>query len=154
MSKEIMQSFYDAFSKHDVSTMNSLYHPDVTFSDPVFQDLNQQEVQGMWSMLIERADGALKVEYHSLLGDDEIAQCTWEANYQFSKTKREVHNVIHATMEFKDGLIHKHTDVFNFWRWSKMALGTPGVLLGWSPFLKSKVKKMANHSLKAYLAKN
>lgn len=151
MSKEIMQSFYDAFKAHDATTMSALYHPNITFNDPVFQDLNQKEVQGMWNMLIERSNGNLDIEYHSLIGDDSVAQCTWEAKYQFSKTKRDIHNVIHATMEFKEGLIINHTDHFNLWRWSKMALGTSGYLLGWSPIVRNKVRKMAKSSLKAYL---
>lgn len=146
-----MQKFYDAFKAHDALTMSSLYHPDIVFNDPVFQNLNQAEVQGMWKMLIERSEGNLEIEYHSLIDDEEIAQCTWEANYQFSKTKRDVHNVIHATMEFQDGLIIKHTDNFNLWRWTKMALGTSGVLLGWSPLVKNKVRKTALGSLSAYL---
>ena len=154
MSKEIMQRFYDAFKDHDASTMSDLYHPEAVFNDPAFQNLNQEQVQGMWRMLIERADGDLAIEYHSLMGDEKMAQCTWEARYKFSKTKRDVHNIIHATMEFKDGLIYRHTDEFNFWRWSKMALGTPGVLLGWSPMLKNKVRKMASHSLNSYMKKS
>lgn len=151
MSKEIMQKFYDAFKAHDASTMSSLYHREATFSDPVFQNLNQQEVQGMWGMLIERSGGKLEIDFHSLVGDDQMAQGTWEAKYQFSKTKRDVHNIIHATMKFKDGLIIKHTDDFNFWRWSKMALGTSGSLLGWTPIIKGKVRKMAMVSLRSYL---
>lgn len=149
-----MQKFYEAFQKHDAAAMSSLYHPDARFSDPVFQNLDQKEVQGMWHMLIERSNGNLEIEFHSLMGDDQMAQCTWEAKYQFSKTKRDIHNVIHSTMEFKDGLILKHTDQFDFWRWSKMALGTSGVLLGWSPMVKNKVRKMAIASLRSYLKKN
>jgi len=153
MSKETMQQFYEAFERHDAAAMGALYHPEVRFNDPVFKNLNQTETQGMWSMLIERSEGNLKIEHHSLMGDETMAQCTWEAHYAFSKTKRDVHNIIHATMKFKDGLIVEHTDVFNFWRWSKMALGTSGALLGWTPIVKNKVRKMALSSLRSYLRK-
>ena len=151
MSQQVMQQFYESFQQHNASEMVSLYHPEVTFSDPVFRNLNQKEVQGMWKMLIERSRGNLTIDYHSLIGDERLAQCIWEAKYPFSKTGRPVHNVIHATMEFKDGLIIKHTDDFNFWRWSMMALGTSGSLLGWTPLIKSKVQKMAIASLNKYL---
>ena len=154
MSKETMQKFYDAFKAHDASTMASLYHQDAIFNDPVFKNLNQAETQGMWQMLIERSNGNLEIEYHSLLSDNEMAQCTWEATYQFSKTKREVHNIIHASMEFKDGLIIRHTDHFDLWKWSKMALGTSGALLGWTPMIKNKIRKMAMSSLETYLQNN
>ena len=153
MSKPTIQKFYDAFQSHDALTMSSFYHPKATFSDPIFQNLNQKEVQGMWEMLIERSDGQLEIDFHSLVGNDQLARGTWEAKYQFSKTKRDVHNIIYTTMEFKDGLIIKHTDDFNFWRWSIMALGISGSLLGWTPILKRKVRKMAMASLQSYLSK-
>lgn len=41
------------------------------------------------------------------------------------------------------GLIATHRDRFNFWRWARQALGAPGVLLGWSPSLKRKVRNTA-----------
>jgi len=154
MRKETMQRFYEAFQRHDAAAMGSLYHKEAQFNDPVFQNLNQSEAQAMWSMLVERSGGHLEIEFHSLICDEETAQCTWGARYQFSKTKREVHNVIHATMKFRDGLIIEHTDHFNFWRWSKMALGTSGLLLGWTPFLRGKVRKMALSSLKSYMKKH
>lgn len=152
MSQKIMENFYQSFARLDAKAMVSLYHPDTLFNDPVFVDLNAEEVKAMWQMLIDRSKGELVIEYHSLIGDEEVAQCTWEAKYTFSKTGREVHNIIHSTMEFKDNQIITHTDHFNFWRWSGMALGTPGKLLGWTPIIKGKVQKMARKSLDDYLS--
>ncbi len=154
MSKEIIETFYEAFIKLDPVAMGNCYHPDATFSDPAFKNLNAEEVKAMWAMLIERSKGILEIEYHSVVADDRLGQCTWEAKYPFSKTGNQVHNIIHATMEFEDGLIKKHTDNFNFWRWSSMALGTPGKLLGWTSFLQSKVSKMAMKSLNDYMQKS
>lgn len=151
MSQETITRFYDAFQQHDAETMGALYHPEATFSDPVFQRLNQQEVQAMWAMLMERSGGDLTVEFHSVEGDDVQASCTWEAHYHFSASGRKVHNIIRATMKFKDGLIVEHTDDFNFWRWSRMALGTTGILLGWSPIVKNKVRNTARKSLEKYM---
>lgn len=154
MSKETIQTFYQSFQNHDPKGMIECYHEKVIFNDPVFRNLDCTETGAMWSMLIERADGNLKINFHDILADDSFGQCTWEAIYPFSKTGNEVHNVIHASMEFEDGLIIKHTDFFNFWRWSRMALGTPGTLLGWTPILKNKVRQMASKSLKNYLEKH
>lgn len=153
MSKSTLEKFYSAFQSHDPLKMAECYHPDVVFNDPVFQNLNHREVTGMWAMLIERSKGKLEIDFHSVVGDNELAQCIWEAEYEFSKTGNSVHNIIHSTMEFKDDLIVKHTDDFDFWRWSKMALGLSGILLGWSPMLKNKVRKTAEKSLANYLAK-
>ncbi|MEP1033700.1 nuclear transport factor 2 family protein [Ekhidna sp.] len=154
MSKNTLEKFYKAFQAHDARIMAECYHKEVVFNDPAFQNLNWKEVTAMWAMLIERSKGNLEITYDSVMGDEEMAQCIWEADYEFSKTGNTVHNIIHATMEFKDGLIIKHTDHFNFWRWSKMALGLPGALLGWTPILKGKVRKMARKSLDKYMEEN
>lgn len=151
MSKDTLERFYKAFQSGDAKAMGDCYHDDAHFSDPAFQNLNSKEVKAMWAMLIERSKGNLEIEFHSVIADDSIGQCTWEARYPFSKTGNQVHNIIHATMEFKDGLIIKHLDKFNFWRWSSMALGTTGKLLGWTSFLRKKVGAMAMKSLHEYM---
>lgn len=151
MSKATLEKFYKAFQNHDAAKMAECYHEDVIFNDPVFKNLNHKEVTSMWEMLIKRSKGNLEIDFHSVMGDEELAQCIWEADYEFSKTGNPVHNIIHASMEFKDGLIIKHTDEFDFWRWSKMALGLTGILLGWSPMIRKKVQKVARMSLDKYL---
>lgn len=45
-----------------------------------------------------------------------------------------------------------HYDHLDFWRWSRQALGTPGLLLGWTPFLKAKVRTQAGANLQKILA--
>ncbi|MCH5685819.1 nuclear transport factor 2 family protein [Niabella sp. W65] len=35
-NKQIVEKFYDAFSRKDFETMNSCYAEDIVFSDPVF----------------------------------------------------------------------------------------------------------------------
>ena len=44
-------------------------------------------------------------------------------------------------------------DRFDFWRWSRQALGAPGVLLGWTPMLRGKVRGQAGANLQRFLAK-
>lgn len=151
MSKQIIEEFYEAFSRHDYQAMSELYHPQAQFYDPVFDELSYGEVTSMWEMLIKRSKGDLKITHHSVITDSEKGHCIWEAKYPFSKTGRNVHNVIHATMEFQDGLIILHIDNFNFWKWSSMALGVPGILLGWSPIIRNKVKSMARKSLDDFI---
>ncbi|WP_425392507.1 nuclear transport factor 2 family protein [Ekhidna sp.] len=154
MSKSTLEKFYSSFQAHNADQMAECYHKDVVFNDPVFKNLDYSEVTAMWKMLIKRSKGQLEIDFHTVIGDDEMAQCIWEADYEFSKTGNPVHNIIHTTMEFKDGLIIKHTDEFDFWRWSKMALGLTGVLMGWSPYLKNRVSKVARMSLDKYLKEN
>ena len=144
--------FYDAFSKLDVDTMISCYHPEVLFIDPAFGRLNHDEVVNMWKMLRERSNGNLSIEFSSIKATKKSGSAKWIATYIFSQTKREVRNVVKAEFKFKEGLIVKHTDSFNFWLWSGMALGWKGYLFGWTPIFKNKVRKMALASLNKYMS--
>jgi hypothetical protein len=57
-------------------------------------------------------------------------------------------NRIRAEFFFKDGLIIRHTDDFDIWKWSKQALGIPGHLLGWTGYMQKKINENALHSQK------
>ncbi|HEX8059406.1 MAG TPA: nuclear transport factor 2 family protein, partial [Cyclobacteriaceae bacterium] len=83
--------------------------------------------------------------------NDQSGSALWEAWYSFSRTGRQVHNIIDAKFEFRDGLIYKHHDHFAFWRWSRQALGTSGTLLGWSPVVRNKVRETARRSLDKFM---
>ncbi len=58
-----------------------------------------------------------------------------------------VNNSIDAAFTFRDGLIATHVDTFDLYKWTRMALGMPGVLLGWTPLLQGKVRQMARKGL-------
>ena len=145
-----IRKFYTAFGQKDFLTMQSCYHKDATFSDPAFPDLNSSEVKAMWQMLLT-ASKDLRVEFGNVQANDETGSCHWDAYYTFSRTGRKVHNSIDATFVFRDGLIYRHKDHFNFWRWSRQSLGTSGFLLGWSPFLRNKVQSTARAGLNKFV---
>jgi SnoaL-like domain len=154
MSKETITRFYDAFAKLDAATMQSLYAPTARFDDEAFSLKGPAQIGGMWRMLCEGVRGKgmahWKLQTHNLT-DHSV---DWEADYLFSATGRKVNNKIHAEFDFDNkGLIALHVDSFNFWRWSRQALGTPGLLLGWTPFLRQKVREQAAKNLKQYLEK-
>jgi hypothetical protein len=60
-------------------------------------------------------------------------------------------NRIDAEFVFRDGLIVRHTDTFNFWAWARQALGPAGLLLGWTPMLQKKVRDTARAGLAKYM---
>ncbi|MGA7397150.1 MAG: nuclear transport factor 2 family protein [Solirubrobacterales bacterium] len=136
---EVIERFYEAFSQGDGDTMATCYHPDVHFSDPVFTDLNGPEVMKMWRALLSKSNG-LDLKLTAPEANGKTGSAHWTARYKFSKTGREVVNEIDARFTFKDGLIIDHIDSFDFWKWSRQALGAPGLLLGWSPIVKKKVR--------------
>jgi ketosteroid isomerase-like protein len=151
--EELINKFYTAFQKKDWKTMQSCYHDDIVFSDPVFQNLKGNEAKAMWHMLVS-AGKDLKLDFSNVKANDQTGSCHWEAYYTFSRTGRKVHNVIDATLEFKEGKIIRHTDVFDLWRWSGMALGISGTLLGWSPIVRNKVRGIAQANLKKFMQEN
>lgn len=152
-NEALIGKFYTAFKQNDFLTMQSCYHSEATFSDPVFQNLSSKEVKAMWQMLLT-ASKDLRIEFSNVQSSGDHGSCHWEAWYSFSRTGRQVHNVIDSTMEFKDGLIYRHNDKFNVWKWSRQALGTTGLFLGWSPIVSNKVRGTARKSLEKFMASN
>ena len=153
-NEELIKKFYSALRDADAETMVSCYADSIRFEDPAFGKLEGEHAKNMWRMLIERGKGELEFNFSNIEADEHCGKAYLEAKYLFSKTKRRVHNKIHASFEFKNGKIIKHTDVFNFWRWSSMALGPIGTLLGFTSFLKNKVRKNCLELLAAYERKN
>lgn len=147
---ELITRFYTAFASRDAEAMAACYHPDCMFMDPVFGRLNHDEVCAMWRMLVERGKD-LAVTFGEVEADDGSGGAHWEAAYTFSKTGRKVRNKIDAQFGFLDGLILAHRDRFDFYAWTRQALGMPGALLGWSPLIQNKVRREARKSLDAYM---
>ena len=84
--------------------------------------------------------------------DDERGSAHWIAHYTFTQTGRPVTNDVRAAFRFADGLIAEHRDDFDFHRWSRQALGTPGLLLGWTPILRASVRRRARAGLDEFMA--
>lgn len=139
---EVIARLYERFAAGDADGMASCYHEAVHFHDPVFQDLNGPDVMKMWRALLGRSDD-LKITLGEHRSRGDAGSAHWSAVYTFSQTGRLVHNEIDATFRFQDGLIIDHVDRFSLWKWSRMALGMPGVLLGWSPIVQGKVRKQS-----------
>ena len=146
---ELLNRFYSAFQRLDAKTMAACYAPDARFSDPVFPSLNGAEVGDMWRMLATRAKD-FSLTFDSVEADAERGRAHWVATYLFSATGRTVVNDIQARFVFRDGLIAEHQDSFDLWRWSRQALGTKGLLLGWTPLVHNAVRKQAAQGLAAF----
>lgn len=143
-------AFYTAFQQKDWAAMTAMYHPEAQFKDGAFSLHSGREAGAMWEMLIKSGKD-LRIEYSDVKSDGNTGFARWDAWYTFSKTGKPVHNIIYARMEFKDGLIYRHTDHFNFWRWSRQALGLTGWLLGWTNFLQHKVQQTAMKNLHKFV---
>jgi ketosteroid isomerase-like protein len=149
---ELITRFYEAFQRLDATTMGECYHPEATFTDEAFTNLNYEQTLAMWSMLCSRARN-FHLMFDTVEADNSKGKAHWEPTYTFTSTGKLVHNIIDAEFEFKDGKIWRHRDRFDFFRWSRQALGTAGLLLGWTPFLRKKVQAEAMKGLGQYMAK-
>lgn len=144
-----LERFYSSFRRRDHAGMLECYAPDIVFSDPVFV-LKGKRVGAMWQMLCEAAPD-LEIVFREIQADEGRGTARWEARYRFSSTGRNVHNVIEAEFIFRDGAIVHHRDRFDFWRWSRMALGPVGLILGWSPWLQNRVRGIASRNLERFI---
>lgn len=147
----LIDGFYAAFARRDAEAMAACYAANIRFSDPVFTELRAQDAGDMWRMLCERAID-LEITHGGVRVDGDRGQADWVAHYTFSGTGRPVVNRVHATFRFEGDKIADHRDHFDMWAWTRMALGVPGVLLGWSGVLQRKVGKQAMEGLRAWQA--
>jgi len=148
-NEALIHKLYSGFQNRDYRSMQSCYADTATFNDPVFVDLNATDVKAMWEMFCVKGKD-MRIEYKNVAAGERTGSADWIAHYTFSATGRKVVNRVHASFEFQNGLVVKHTDRFNFYRWSSQALGPTGKLLGWTPFVKHKVQRTALENLRAF----
>jgi len=130
--------------------MNDCYDGDVTFYDPVFENLDGEQVRAMWEMLLGRAKD-LRLHFSDIVTEPGYGSCTWRAEYTFTATGRKVVNKAKARFTMHAGKIVEHQDAFNLWNWSRQALGWPGLLFGWTSLLQKKIRKNARRSLDKFM---
>ena len=149
----LIARFYAALGARDAETMVACYHPEATFSDPAFPRLDRAGVAAMWRMLCARGKD-LRVTASGIDADAASGRAHWEATYTYSGTGRRVVNRIDAAFEFRDGLILRHRDRFDLYRWMRQALGAKGLLLGWFPPAQAAVRAGAARALADWQAKH
>lgn len=138
---------FEAFTRLDSEAMAACYSPSARFSDPVF-DLGGSEIGRMWAMLCKgAAKGGFQLPTPTIEEDPSTGSAHWEPRYVFAATGRPVHNVIDSRFELSQGLIVGQRDSFDFWRWSRQALGPIGLVAGWTPMLRAKVAATAHRTL-------
>ena len=155
-NQQRIETFYTAFARLDAGAMADCYADDAQFDDEVFSLRGKRQVAGMWRMLCEataaKGSDVWKLQYRDVAADADAGRAHWDARYRFSTTGRIVDNSIDARFTFNpEGQIAGHRDSFDFWSWSRQALGAPGYLLGWTPVLRAKVRRQAGASLARFL---
>lgn len=159
MHSRRIHEFYEAFRRLDAESMKAAYSVGARFEDPAFSLRGAEEIGAMWAMLCDsvRQHGrdVWDIEVTGIEAAGDRGRAHWEPRYRFSATGRLVHNVIDARFTFDEaGRILLHEDSFDFWRWARQALGPTGLLLGWSPMLRSAVRAKARKNLDAYMRRH
>ncbi|CAN5819404.1 nuclear transport factor 2 family protein [soil metagenome] len=147
-----IEIFYRAFQKLDAETMAGIYHPEATFSDPVFT-LEGTEIGDMWRMFCTSGED-LRVTFSDPAADETAGTARWEAWYTFRPTGRPVHNIIDAAFTFRDGLVIAHNDTFDLASWARQALGSSGALLGRTGFMQKRIRQQARGQLERFQNKS
>jgi len=148
--EQLIHTFYSAFKERNFRVMQECYADNATFSDPVFQDLNADQVRAMWEMFLVKSD-SLTIDCKNIELIQELVTAQWTARYTLSSTGRPVTNTIRSIFRIKNGKIVRHTDSFNFYGWTRQALGMKGILLGWTPFVKNRIRRTARASLRTFM---
>jgi ketosteroid isomerase-like protein len=151
-NEALIRRFYTCFNARDADGMQACYHADISFHDPAFGELDARQVNAMWHMLCARATD-LSISCSDVTAGEDQGHARWDAHYTFTQTGRRVHNRVHALFHFRDGLIVRHEDRFDFWRWSRQALGPSGLLLGWTPVLRARVRSTARRGLARFMSR-
>jgi len=150
-NEELIAAFYTAFNERDYKVMQAAYADTARFSDPVFVNLDAHRARAMWEMFCTRGKD-LAITFANVNADDHKGSAEWTATYTFSATNRRVVNVIKANFLFEGGKITRHTDHFDFYKWSRQALGLPGLLLGRTSFLRKKTQAAALKNLQRFMS--
>lgn len=147
----LLTYFYTSFQQKDYKGMQHCYSDGARFNDPVFTDLDASQVRAMWEMLLLRAKD-LVITFEDIHADETRGSSNWIAEYTFSATGEKVVNKIHSDFEFSNGKISRQTDHFEFYNWARQALGfTAGLLLGWTPYIRRKIRAKAMKGLEAFM---
>lgn len=151
-NEALIHHFYTSFQQKNVQSMQDCYAENASFTDPVFNNLNVAELRAMWAMLIKNGTD-MRLEFKNIKGTENGATAEWDAWYTFSATGNKVHNQVKASFVIENGKITQHTDQFSFYKWAGQALGFTGKLLGWTGFLKNKIRTTAVNKLQDFIKK-
>lgn len=148
----VIERLYAALGAGDGDAMAACYTDDATFEDPAFGRLENGRPQAMWRMLTSRGGDVDVTLVDRKASPGGTATAHWLADYTFTDTGRQVHNDVHASFVFRDGLIAAQRDTFDLRAWGAQALGPIPGLLGYTPLLGLIVRHRAGGTLAAFMA--
>lgn len=147
----VVHDLMAALARHDVEGLERCYHPDVSYGDPMFPELEGRDrVLALWRMVFDRTTG-LRVAHRAVTTDKYRGSAACVFTYVIAESGREIETRTEALFHFEDGLIVRHHNEYDFRHWSKVVLGRPtGLISGWTPRLRDSIRSGARKALQAY----
>ncbi|MFV0605667.1 MAG: nuclear transport factor 2 family protein [Niabella sp.] len=134
--KEIVENFYEAFSKLDYADLTRYLSADIIYHDPIFGLLEGDVVFSMWQMKCERLKHfSFHINNFQQI-DDEYITCEWQATFLNGRTGKMVTMPAKAFMRILDGKITEHSDGYKLSHWLTVTKGWKGMLFGWTGYMK------------------
>jgi ketosteroid isomerase-like protein len=149
-NRDIVEKFYQAFAGRDVEGMLRCYHEEIEFEDPAFGKLTGEKARNMWRMLLSGNKSNLQVTYSNIQTNGDSGSAQWIARYEFGPSGKKIVNEIASGFEFKDGLIIRHHDHFDLYRWARQAFGLMGFVIGWTTFFRKNLQRRTGELLERY----
>lgn len=145
----LLTKLYTCLNAKDHQGMADCYGPEATFQDIAFALSGRTPIHAMWHMISETD---LRATFRVVHADDLSGTVELVDDYTFRDTGRRVHNVIHSTFRFRQGLIAEHRDACNAMRWGIQALGPVKGLLSYlvPAIRRAKAKKKLQGFIEAH----
>ena len=141
--------FFTAYQNKEYTTMQNCYSEDAVYNNPIYGLNDTEHVKAMWEMICKtNKEESLHFENIELL-DHEYATCDWSLVYYY--TNRRINNKIKSYLRLENGLIIEHTDAFDLYKWTRMAFGLTGSLIGWSNFFQKRIQKSTRKKLSEFI---
>lgn len=146
-SVPVVDRFFEALRRADDAVINACYHPQISYSDPLFEDLRGARVALRWRLLLREAQ-SFSLEHELVFADERKVQVQWTVDYALKGKK--IRLPILSTLAIWDNLIVRQVDEYEFWQYSRQAQGFAGLLLGGIEPFQQLVKRRARSDLERF----
>lgn len=150
-NSQVVERFYNAFSKLDYSEMTALLSQNIIYQDPIFGMLEGEPVFSLWQMKCKRLR-EFSFSYTNIEElDAEYIRCDWKISFFHRPTGDVVTMPGKAYMKIIDGKITEHSDAYKISDWLSVTQGWKGKFFGWMGFMQRKEQNTYRSLLERYI---
>ena len=146
----VLDQFFSAVALGEAAMAGRFYADDARIDLPPIglRDLPARDARRLWQVLLSDARD-LHVQYAVMRADDHGGEVAWIARYTWPPTGRLVTQRLRGQYEFRAGRIVWQSEGFSLWDCARMALGSRGLLGGWNPLLRARLRRMVRNCIAA-----